>query len=130
MSAPHILVIEDNPALCDMIRRRLERRGYATTFANNGITGLETARATQPDIVLLDMSLPQLDGWNVAKLLKDSDETKAIPIIAITAHAMHGDRERALEAGCNEFEIKPVDFESLTAKIEMFLDQASGNSAE
>lgn len=121
MNQPHILVIEDNPTLCDMIRRRLERRGYTTTYAADGLAGIESARTTLPDLILLDMSLPRLDGWTAAVRLKADPKTRAIPIIALTAHAMHGDRERALEAGCDEFETKPVDFEALVAKIEGFL---------
>lgn len=121
MNSPHILVIEDNPTLCDMVRRRLRRRGYRTTFAADGLSGLEAARTNYPDLILLDMSLPELDGWTVASELKTDPATRVVPIIALTAHAMHGDRERALSAGCDEFETKPVNFDSLTQKIESLL---------
>lgn len=129
MIAANILVVEDNLTLCDMIRRRLERRGYQTSFASTGLAGLETAKAQPPDLILLDMSLPEMDGWTVASKLRECPETFEIPVIALTAHAMHGDRERALEAGCDEFETKPVDFERLLLKIQTLLEnrQKSAN---
>ena len=121
MNAPQILVVEDNPTLCDMIRRRLERRGYHVATASDGQAGLDRAHTLQPDLILLDMSLPVINGWNVASRLRAKPETRAIPIIAITAHAMRGHRERALEAGCDEFQTKPIDFDELQKKIERLL---------
>ncbi|WP_309386551.1 response regulator [Cerasicoccus frondis] len=130
MNPPYILVVEDNPTLCDMIRRRLERRGYTAACAKDGQAGLETAIATKPDLILLDMSLPIMDGWTVAKALRKNKATRDIPTIAITAHAMRGDRERALGAGCHEFETKPIDFDQLQTKINMFLPQPNDEISE
>ncbi|GHB95182.1 response regulator [Cerasicoccus arenae] len=123
MNSCHILVIEDNPTLCDMVRRRLNRRGYHTTSAGDGNKGLQAAKDQLPHLILLDMSLPGMDGWTVATRLRQSEQTRHIPIIALTAHAMQGDRERALEAGCDEFETKPINFERLFQKIDHFLTQ-------
>jgi two-component system cell cycle response regulator DivK len=119
---PTILIVEDNELNRDMLSRRLERRGYDTQVAVDGEQGLEVARRIQPNLILMDMSLPVLDGWEATKRLKSEPETAAIPIVALTAHAMSGDRERALEAGCDEYDTKPVEFPRLVLKIEALLN--------
>jgi CheY-like chemotaxis protein len=112
-----ILLVEDNEMNRDMLSRRLERRGFEVCMAVDGREGLAKAVAEQPDLILLDMSLPVMDGWEAARLLKQRPATAAIPIIALTAHAMSGDRERALEVGCNDYDVKPIEFERLLGKI-------------
>jgi CheY-like chemotaxis protein len=121
-----ILLVEDNDMNRDMLSRRLIKRGYQVTMAVDGQQGVDMAREESPDLILMDMSLPVLDGWEAAKRLKSMDETRAIPIIALTAHAMSGDREKAVEAGCNDFDTKPVDLPKLLEKIETLL----GNKAD
>lgn len=113
-----ILLVEDNEMNRDMLSRRLARRGYDVEVAVDGQEGIDAARSLQPDLVLLDMSLPVKDGWMVASELKSDERTRDIGIIALTAHAMEGDRERSLEAGCDDYDIKPVDFKRLLKKIE------------
>jgi two-component system cell cycle response regulator DivK len=120
---PTILIVEDNELNRDMLSRRLERRGYDTLVAVDGEQGLEVARRIQPHLILMDMSLPVLDGWEATKRLKSAPETAAIPIVALTAHAMSGDRERALQAGCDEYDTKPVEFPRLVMKIESLLNE-------
>lgn len=112
-----VLLVEDNEASRDMLGRRLQRRGFEVAVAADGAEGLERARSLRPDLVLLDLSLPVLDGWTVARILKRDAATSSIPVVALTAHAMAGDRERALAAGCDDFATKPVDFEALLAVI-------------
>jgi CheY-like chemotaxis protein len=112
-----ILLIEDNELNLDMLSRRLERKGFTVISARNGLSGIEKANKETPELIIMDLSLPILDGWEAAKKLKESNTTKSIPIIALTAHAMKGDREKALNAGCNEYDTKPVDFERLLGKI-------------
>jgi CheY-like chemotaxis protein len=116
-----ILLVEDNEMNRDMLSRRLHRRGYEVLIAADGVQGIELARTEQPDIILMDMSLPVLDGWEAARQLRDTYETSTIPIIALTAHALAGDRQKSLEAGCDEYETKPVDFLRLIGKIETLL---------
>ena len=113
-----ILLVEDNPKNRDMLSRRLIKRGYEIVIAVDGQEGIDMTYSEMPDLILLDMSLPVIDGWGVAEKLKGDDETKAIPIIALTAHAMAGDREKALEAGCDEYDTKPVRLPQLLEKIE------------
>ncbi|MBN1889937.1 MAG: response regulator [Thermoflexales bacterium] len=113
-----LLLVEDNEMNRDMLSRRLERRGYRVLAAVDGVQGVALARARRPDLILMDMSLPAMDGWEATKQIRSWAETRTIPIIGLTAHAMSGDRERALMAGCNEYETKPVDFSKLVAKIE------------
>ena len=113
-----ILLVEDNEMNRDMLSRRLERRGYEIAIAVDGRQGIEMARAGHYDLVLMDMSLPEIDGWEATKQLRALPETKALPIIALTAHAMAGDRERALEAGANDYDTKPIDLARLLGKIE------------
>lgn len=109
-----ILLVEDNR---DMLSRRLERKGYNVLFAIDGQDGVNKAKEILPDIILMDMSLPVIDGWQATKLLKTDSVTAHIPVIALTAHAMSSDREKAIEAGCDDYDTKPVDFERLTGKI-------------
>jgi two-component system, cell cycle response regulator DivK len=119
-----ILLVEDDELSRDMLSRRLIRRGYQTLLAVDGIQGVAMACSERPDLILLDMRLPRLDGWQVARKLKATSETRAIPIIALTAHAVAGDRQRALEAGCDDYEAKPVDLPRLLEKMETLLDNA------
>ena len=116
-----ILYVEDNDDNVYMLKNRLERRGHAVLVARDGRAGVEAARAERPDLVLLDLGLPVLDGWEAARLLKGDERTRAIPVIALSAHAMAGDRAHALEAGCDEYDTKPVDFRRLLGRIEALL---------
>lgn len=113
-----ILLVEDNAMNRDMLMRRLMRKGYEILVAEDGAQAIETARQEQPDLILMDMSLPEIDGWEATRRIKADDATHAIPVIALTAHAMAGDRTRALEAGCDDYEVKPVDFARLIEKIQ------------
>jgi CheY-like chemotaxis protein len=118
-----ILLVEDNEMNRDMLSRRLSRRGYQVLIAVNGEQGIATAQAELPDLILMDMSLPVLDGWEATRQLKAAAETSAIPIIALTAHAMSGDREKCFAAGCDEYDTKPVEFRRLMEKIARFLPE-------
>ena len=113
----NVLLIEDNELNRDMLTRRLERKEFIVSCAEDGQSGLDMAKNEMPDIILLDLSLPVIDGWNVARQLKADANTKDIPIIALTAHAMKGDREKALDAGCDDYDTKPVNLEGLLDKI-------------
>ncbi len=119
-----ILLVEDNEMNRDMLSRRLVRKGYEVSIAVDGQQGVEMAQASAPDLILMDMSLPVLDGWEATRRLKDSDATRHIPVIALTAHAMSGDRERALEAGCDDYDTKPIELPRLLEKIESMLSRA------
>jgi two-component system, cell cycle response regulator DivK len=121
---PKILIVEDNEMNRDMLSRRLIRRAYEVMLAEDGKSGIEMARNDRPDIILMDMSLPGLTGWEATGILKSAPETNGIPVIALTAHAIVGDREKALEAGCDEFETKPIEFQQLLEKIECLLRKA------
>jgi len=121
---PSILIVEDNPINRDMLSRRLERRGFKVLLAVDGQQGVDMAAANMPDLVLMDMSLPIIDGWKATQLIKSAEKTAKIPVIALTAHAMAGDREKAIEAGCDDYDIKPVDLERLLTKIAAALDRA------
>ena len=112
-----ILLVEDNELNRDMLSRRLKRKGFTVLSAVNGQEGIDVAISENPDIILMDLSLPVIDGWTAAGKLKADTTTKSIPIIALTAHAMKGDREKALEAGCDEYDTKPINFERLLDKI-------------
>ena len=112
-----ILLVEDNELNRDMLTRRLERKEFTVLCAANGKEAIDSAESENPDIILMDLSLPIVDGWTAAARLKANDNTKSIPIIALTAHAMTGDREKALQAGCDDYDTKPVDFERLLGKI-------------
>jgi CheY-like chemotaxis protein len=116
-----ILLVEDNEMNRDMLSRRLERRGYEVIVAVDGEEGVARAKADAPDLVLMDLSLPGIDGWEATRQLKAADETRSIPVLALTAHAMAGDREKALEVGCDDFDTKPVDLPRLVEKIEALL---------
>jgi len=118
-----ILLVEDNEMNRDMLSRRLARREYEVLVAVDGSEGVVMARSVAPDLILMDMSLPVVDGWDATRQLKASPETKAIPIIALTAHAMSGDREKAMEAGCDDYDTKPIEFPRLLAKIETLLGE-------
>jgi two-component system cell cycle response regulator DivK len=121
-----VLYVEDNDDNVYMLTRRLARRGHQVSVAPDGESGIEQARAEQPDIILMDMGLPGIDGWEATRRLKADGDTAAIPVIALTAHAMEGDREKGLAAGCNEFETKPVQFDQLVAKIIALLGADDG----
>jgi two-component system cell cycle response regulator DivK len=114
---PTILLVEDNEMNRDMLSRRLQRKGYQIVTATDGEQGLSMARATGPDLILMDITLPEMDGWEVARLLKDDESTRHIPIIALTARALVSDRAKAFEVGCDDYDTKPVDFVRLTEKI-------------
>ena len=118
---PKILLVEDNEMNRDMLSRRLTRKQYEVLVAVDGGEGVEMARSEAPDLILMDMSLPVMDGWEATRLLKASPEAGSIPIIALTAHAMSGDREKAMEAGCDDYDIKPVELPRLLAKMEALL---------
>jgi len=118
-----ILLVEDNEMNRDMLSRRLTKRGHEVVIAVDGQQGVEFAAKENPDIILLDMSLPIVDGWEAARQLKGDPVTNDIPIIALTAHAMAGDREKCLEAGCEEYDTKPVEFKRLLGKINDLLDR-------
>jgi CheY-like chemotaxis protein len=118
-----ILLVEDNEMNRDMLSRRLQRKGHEVLIALDGIQGIELAQAQQPDLILMDMSLPVMDGWQATQQLKAAPETGGIPIIALTAHAMAGDREKCLEVGCDDYDTKPVEFSRLLAKIQALLEK-------
>jgi two-component system, cell cycle response regulator DivK len=113
-----ILLIEDNEMNRDMLSRRLQHRGYDVIVATDGREGIARAREEAPDLILIDMSLPEIDGWEATRRLKSDEATREIPLIALTAHALLTDREKALEAGCDDYETKPIEFSRLLAKIE------------
>lgn len=123
-----ILLVEDNEMNRDMLSRRLTRKGFEVTTAEDGATGVQLARDASPDLILMDMSLPVMDGWEASRTLKGEAETAVIPIIALTAHAMTGDREKALEAGCDDFDTKPVELPRLLEKIRAHLDGAGASA--
>jgi len=118
-----ILLVEDNEMNRDMLSRRLERKGYTVTMALDGAEGLHKARSESPDLILMDMSLPVIDGWEATRQLKADEATRAIPIIALTAHAMTGDREKCLKAGCTDYATKPINRQRLLAQIARNLNE-------
>src|ERR1700680_715286 len=117
----HILLIDDNEFHRDMLSRRLIKRGYEVTTAVDGSEGVADARSERPDLILMDMGLPVISGWDAVSILKGDEQTSAIPVIALTAHSMSGDRERALGAGCDDFDTKPIELPRLLQKIERLL---------
>lgn len=121
---PRILLVEDNEMNRDMLSRRLERKGFTVLVAVDGAEGVAKARAELPDLILMDMNLPILDGWEATRQIKADGQTGKIPVIGLTAHAMAGDREKCLAAGCDQYDTKPVDFNSLLGKIREFLPEA------
>ncbi len=118
-----ILLVEDNELNRDMLSRRLTRKGYRVITAEDGRQGIDLAKQNQPDVILMDLSLPVLDGWEATRLLKQSSDTRDIQVIALTAHAMAGDAEKAFEAGCDDFDTKPVELDRLLLKIQAALDR-------
>ena len=118
---PKILLVEDNEMNRDMLSRRLQRRGYEVIIAVDGQIGIDMAKSEAPDLILMDMSLPVIDGWEATRTLKSADETRSIPIIALTAHAMSTDREKAIEAGCDDYDTKPIELDRLLAKMDALL---------
>jgi len=121
-----VLLVEDNEMNRDMLSRRLVRRGFEVVFAVNGKQGVDLARSEKPDIILMDMSLPIMDGWEATRCVKSDDATRSVPVIGLTAHAMSGDREKAIEAGCDDYETKPIELDRLIGKIERLLGAAKG----
>lgn len=119
-----ILLVEDNEMNLDMLKRRLERRGHEVLIAQDGATGVEKAGSERPDLILMDISLPVMDGWEATRRLKADAATAAIPVLALTAHAMSSDREKSFEAGADDYDTKPVDFARLIGKIDVLLDRA------
>jgi two-component system, cell cycle response regulator DivK len=126
---PKILLVEDNEMNRDMLSRRLARRGYEVVVAVDGEAGVRMAQSESPALILMDMSLPGLDGWDATRQIKADPATRSVPVIALTAHAMSGDREKSLAAGCDDFDTKPVDFERLLGKIQALLGGAGGGAA-
>jgi len=121
---PKILLVEDNEMNRDMLSRRLVRGGYDVTIAEDGARGVEMATSDSPDLILMDMSLPVIDGWEATRRIKATPELRKIPVIALTAHAMATDRDRALEAGCDDYDTKPIELQRLLGKIETLLAAA------
>jgi two-component system, cell cycle response regulator DivK len=121
-----ILLVEDNEMNRDMLSRRLIKKGYEVMMAEDGASGVDLARSMRPDLILMDMSLPVMDGWTATRTLKANEETRRIPVIALTSHAMSGDREKALEAGCDDYDSKPIELPRLLEKIESSLRRAPG----
>ena len=118
-----VLLVEDNELNRDMLSRRLQRRGYEIAVAVDGMQGLTMARTSSPDLILLDLSLPLLDGWEVLRQLRDADHTKVIPVIALTAHALVTDRDRALSAGFDDYDTKPIELPRLLSKMDTLLSR-------
>ena len=112
-----ILIVEDNEMNRDMLSRRLERKGFSVVMAEDGQKGVEMSKSESPDLILMDLSLPVMDGWTATSTIKEDTQTNSIPIIVLTAHAMAGDREKALDAGADEYDTKPIDFKRLLDKI-------------
>ena len=121
-----VLVVEDNEMNRDLLSRRLTRRGFQVIFAVDGQQGVDLARSERPDIILMDMSLPVIDGWEATRRVKSDDATRGVPVIGLTAHAMAGDREKAIEAGCDDYDTKPVELERLIGKMERLLGAGKG----
>jgi two-component system, cell cycle response regulator DivK len=126
---PRILLVEDNDMNRDMLSRRLIRNGYEVSLAVDGQQGADMALSEQPDLILMDMSLPVIDGWEATRRIKANDATRRIPVIALTAHAMSGDREKAMEVGCEDYDTKPVEMSRLLGKIAALLKPAAGGPA-
>ncbi|MGJ0620862.1 MAG: response regulator [Methylocystis sp.] len=120
-----ILLVEDNEMNRDMLSRRLRRNGYEVVIATDGQQGVEMAAAESPDLILMDMSLPVIDGWEAARRVRENEATRKIPVIALTAHAMAGDREKAIEAGCDDYDTKPVEITRLLGKIAALIESGA-----
>ena len=119
--AMRVLLVEDNEMNRDMLSRRLSRRGFDVLIAVDGAQGIQVAKTELPDLILMDMSLPVVDGWDATRQLKTDTQTQSIPVIALTAHAMSGDRDKALSAGCDDYDTKPIDLDRLLGKMERLL---------
>jgi len=119
---PKVLLVEDNEMNRDMLSRRLTRRGFEVVFAADGQQGVDLARSEKPDIILMDMSLPVMDGWEATRRIKADGTMRRIPVIGLTAHAMSGDRDKAIEAGCDDYDSKPVEIDRLLGKINRLLN--------
>ena len=117
-----ILIVEDNEMNRDMLSRRLQRKGFEVVMAEDGQQGVDMSKSENPDVILMDLGLPVMDGWQATSSIKEDETTKDIPIIVLTAHAMAGDREKALDAGCDDYDTKPVDFERLLGKIDKLIE--------
>ena len=126
---PKVLLVEDNEMNRDMLSRRLIRRGYEVVFAVDGQQGIDMAASESPDIILMDLSLPVVDGWEATRRVKSRESTKDIPIIGLTAHAMSDDRDKAIDAGCDEYDTKPVELERLIGKMERLLGNHQAGKA-
>ncbi len=124
---PRVLLVEDNEMNRDMLSRRLLRKGYEVVLALDGQQGIDMAQSEKPDIILMDMSLPVVDGWEATRRLKAETATRDIPVIALTAHAMAGDRDKAMEAGCDDYDTKPIELPRLLGKIEALLQKRSAS---
>ncbi len=124
-----ILLVEDSEQIWDFLSRRLGRRGHTVVLAHDGEQGVQSTKSAQPDVVLLDMNLPVMDGWTAARAIKSDAQTQSIPIIALTAHAMAGDREKAIQAGCDDYHPKPIDFAKLLEQIDALIT-ARGQPSE
>jgi two-component system cell cycle response regulator DivK len=122
---PRLLVVEDNEENRDALSRRLQRRGFEVLIAPDGKAGVDMAKAEKPDLILMDMNMPELDGWEATRQIKADEATRLVPVIGLTAHAMPGDRERAIGAGCTDYHTKPVDFPKLLSQIETILQQGN-----
>jgi two-component system cell cycle response regulator DivK len=120
-----ILIVEDNELNRDVLSRRLAASGYEVLVAEDGLQGLALAKARQPDLILMDLGLPDIDGWECVRRLRANPATRTVPVVALTAHAMRGDREKALDAGCDEFDTKPIDFANLLIKMRSLLDKTA-----
>ena len=125
-----LLLVEDNEMNRDMLSRRLQRRGYEVLIAVDGQMGIDMAKANAPDLILMDMSLPVMDGWEATRKLKTFEETRNIPVIALTAHAMSTDRDKAIEAGCDDYDTKPIELTRLLGKMEALIPHASASVTE
>jgi len=123
---PKILLVEDNELNRDMLSRRLTKRGYEVSIAVDGAEGVAMTRSTRPDLVIMDMSLPVMDGWSATAELKADPVTRPIPVIGLSAHAMAGDRDRAMESGCDDYDTKPIELDRLLGKIEALLGKTAG----
>ena len=118
-----ILLVEDDETNADMLSRRLQRRGHEVVLATDGEEAVQMARSHRPELILMDMSLPRLDGWEATRRIKDAGATRSIPVIALTAHALPGERQRALDAGCDDYDTKPVELDRLLDKIDAALSK-------
>ena len=127
---PKILIVEDNELSRDMLSRRLRRKGFEVLVATDGQEGIAMAQRELPDLVLMDLSLPDLDGWEATRRLKKDAKTQHIPVIALTAHAMSGDREKAIDAGCDEYDTKPIELRRLLSKMVRFVEDPEAKAGE